>query len=336
MYPSEDKPYAGIFVKNQFQKIKSLLYDGESVDIKCMKRRITGKLGSIYKYFIFFLSSLSLFKKKYDVIHLHYLFPLAIIPYCYKKLYPDCKVIITSHGSDIYRFMNYGMIAFFYKKFAKTSDIFISVGQDLAEEIKDTLDIEPDLILSAGVDQETFFKEKNCEKKYDFLFVGSFVKRKGVDLICETIREDEKADISFCFVGSGPLEPELLNLKEEGYDITIKKNKTQEELRTIYNQAKWFLFPSRNEPFGLVVTESIFCGTPVLTSKTGGIKEQVKDGHNGYFIETTEGNSINQSIDRVLSLDDQKYEEIVEKCLHSNIKFSLTQVCKKLVDIYRE
>src|SRR5699024_7772822 len=101
----------------------------------------------------------------------------------------------------------------------------------------------------------------------------------------------------FCFVGSGPLEESILKLKESGFNVVLMRNKTQNGLRKIYNQSQWFLFPSRNEPFGLVVTESIFCGTPVITSRNGGIKEQVVEGNNGFYLKSLNVQGISTAID---------------------------------------
>ncbi|HIH09953.1 MAG TPA: glycosyltransferase [Candidatus Diapherotrites archaeon] len=42
---------------------------------------------------------------------------------------------------------------------------------------------------------------------------------------------------------------------------------------------------SRNEGFGLAITEAMLCGRAVIGNKIGGIPEQVKDGKNGYLVE---------------------------------------------------
>ena len=42
---------------------------------------------------------------------------------------------------------------------------------------------------------------------------------------------------------------------------------------------------STREGFGLVVTEALWQGTPVIGSRVGGIKKQVVDGHTGYLVD---------------------------------------------------
>ena len=335
MYPSEES-FAGIFVKNQFKKIQSY-FEGQDDDIEIlfMRRRFTNLFGSIIKYSFFFLRSLQIFTKRYDVVHLHYFFPLGIIPFLYKKVYPNCKIVVTFHGSDVYSCTNSKLLGFFYKKFAKDVDELIVVGNELGAEVKQRLGIEPNHILSAGVDQNVFYSETQLKKLYDFLFVGAFNKQKGIDLLCRAIKKKNDTDISYCFVGSGPLDTQISELEDLGYNITIKRNRTQEQLRKIYNQSKWLLFPSRKEAFGLVVTESIFCGTPVLTSKVGGIKEQVQDGNNGFFLDGISVDSIVSLMEKATSLNDKRYKQMQENCLSSNKQYSLDSVCQKMIEIYK-
>ncbi|MFZ5845274.1 MAG: glycosyltransferase family 4 protein [Patescibacteria group bacterium] len=54
----------------------------------------------------------------------------------------------------------------------------------------------------------------------------------------------------------------------------------------IYGQAKALLFPiAWEEPFGLVMIESMACGTPVVAFARGSVPEVVKDGVTGFIVE---------------------------------------------------
>src|SRR5262249_7949082 len=53
--------------------------------------------------------------------------------------------------------------------------------------------------------------------------------------------------------------------------------------------ARAFLFPIQwDEPFGLVLIESMACGTPVLALEGGAVKEIVRDGVNGWICSDVE------------------------------------------------
>jgi glycosyltransferase involved in cell wall biosynthesis len=50
----------------------------------------------------------------------------------------------------------------------------------------------------------------------------------------------------------------------------------------------YFISPSIIEGFGLAHAEALYCGLPVLTTKTAGPDEFVKEGENGYFMDKSE------------------------------------------------
>jgi glycosyltransferase involved in cell wall biosynthesis len=43
-----------------------------------------------------------------------------------------------------------------------------------------------------------------------------------------------------------------------------------------------------DEPFGFSVVEAMACGTPVIAMRRGSMPEIVKDGENGYLVDSVE------------------------------------------------
>lgn len=331
MYPSKQKPYSGVFVKNQYEYLQKIKKNEDSISIFYMKRSFTNKIGSLTKYFIAFIRFIPYCFKRYDIIHLHYFFPLGILIYIYKIIHPKTKAVVTFHGEDIRANLTSKKLIQIFTIFSKKIDYTISVGQDLKLDIESKLGLNVDLILSAGVNTKVFYPEKDIVKKYDYIFVGSFIYRKGIDIVIETIKRINDTNISFCFVGSGPFLSQIKQLKEN-YNIHLFENQTQEQLRTLYNEAKFLLFPSRDEPFGLVVTESIFCGTPVIVSKVDGLKEQLIENKTGYF--ATNSNEVEKIIIKTIKFNTEQYDYLAKNALKANKKFGLKLVCEKLISVY--
>ncbi len=331
MYPSVQKPYSGVFVKNQYEYLQKIKKAEDSISIFYMKRSFTNKIGSLLKYFVAFIRFIPYYFKRYDVIHLHYFFPLGILIYLYKIIHPKTKTIVTFHGEDIRANLTSKVLIKIFKKFSKKIDFTISVGQDLKKDIETKLNLNVDLILSAGVDTKVFFPEKNVKKKYDYIFVGSFIYRKGIDIVIETIKKINNPNISFCFVGSGPFLEAIKNLKKD-YNVTLFENQTQHQLRVLYNESKFLLFSSRDEPFGLVATESIFCGTPIIVSKVDGLKEQLIENKTGFFATTHD--EVFNIINKTYQLSDTEYNVLLENVLKANKQFGLKLVCEKLYTVY--
>ena len=275
MYPSEQKPYAGIFVKNQYEALLQNIGKNDSVEIFAMQRTFTSSVGSILKYFNAFVDFIPNYFKKYEVLHLHFFYPLILLVYLYKIIYPNTKVIVTFHGSDITTHINGGLNQKIFKFLSKCIDVPIAVGEDLANEITNKLGLKVKEIISAGVSQDVF-KPLGLNKRYDFIFVGSFINRKGLDLLLKAIEMIDDKKIRYCIVGSGELEEDVINVQKNNNTITLLKNQSQQQLCALYNQSKYFILPSRDEPFGLVATESIFCSTPVIVSNIGGLKVKLE------------------------------------------------------------
>lgn len=329
MYPSKQKPYAGVFVVNQFNALRDA---GLDIDLFAMPRTYTNTLGSILKYTKFFLAFVPKLFRKYDVIHLHYFVPLILCVWSYKLLRPKTKVVATFHGSDINKNIGSKTSRRIFSFFAKKVDFTIAVGQDLGQTITEKLGLKVDAVLPAGVDQKVFYVVPGTEKLFDFIFVGSFTHNKGMEELIATIKTLDSDTLRFCFVGSGPYLDKLLELNQK-YSITILENQTQPQLRGLYNASRFFILPSKSEAFGLVASEALYCGVPAIVSTAGGLKEQITEGKTGYFASTKE--EILERIVELSHIDADEYANLSANAAASNKQFSLQHITQELIRIYK-
>ena len=67
---------------------------------------------------------------------------------------------------------------------------------------------------------------------------------------------------------------------------------------------------SLREGFGLTVTEAMWKGTPVIGGNVGGIRHQIKDGENGYLVD-----SVEEAAERIVTLvrDQRLRDEMGER-----------------------
>lgn len=327
-YPSKEKPYAGIFVKNQatyLQRNKNL-----DVDVFSLKRSFTGVMGSLIKYVWTGFRFFKLLFKRYDVIHLHFFFPLIWLVVVYKIVHPKTRIVLTLHGSDIHGRFTGRLNKLIHKKALRCVSFIQAVGKDLGKEFTDILGVKPNVIMSAGISQDTFYP-RMIAKKYDFIFVGSFIERKGIDLLIAAIKKIDDTSLTYCFVGSGPYEKDLMALKE-AYQVEIFKNLPQIGVAEKLSESKFFIFPTRYEPFGLVATEAIYCGVPIVVSDVGGMKEQLLKGKNGFLIDSLTVEGVAKSIEDAHMFNSEDYEELASSALATNIEYSLESVCDYLIN----
>lgn len=334
MYPSDEVPYGGIFVKNQYEYLKNNFKE-HSFEIKAMKRRRTSSLGSLYKYFVFLLSSFSYLFRRYDVVHIHYLSYHFTFGMIYKVFHPSSTIILTLHGSDVNMFTENRLIRKFTNKLFKSFRVkTICVGKKLAENFFNTFNLNADYILAAGVDDRLFLKKENVEKVYDLIFVGTFSELKGADLLCDVIKSSNQ-NIKWCLIGAGTFLKELESIKSD-FNLDIFTDLAQSEIAMKLNQSRYFILPSRSEGFPLASLEALYCGVPVICSNIDQFKEQVQDEYNGYIIGTYEIADIKRVIEKAFITDKEKYETMSKNALSSNKEYSLGNVCRKLVEIYEK
>jgi glycosyltransferase involved in cell wall biosynthesis len=76
----------------------------------------------------------------------------------------------------------------------------------------------------------------------------------------------------------------------------------QAHLVPAYQRADVFVYPSVwDEPFGMPLVEAMACGVPVVSPRSGGIPEFVKDGENGLLVERGNADALGQALMEVLA-----------------------------------
>lgn len=144
----------------------------------------------------------------------------------------------------------------------------------------------PVKVINNGVDldvfkptESSFRKDNSCEDKFVILGVAfDWGPRKGLDVFINLAHDlDKKYQI--VLVG---INEEIRKILPDNI-IAIQRTQNQQELAEIYSSADVFVNPTREENYPTVNMESIACGTPVITYKTGGSPEIVGN-RNGYVV----------------------------------------------------
>jgi len=94
------------------------------------------------------------------------------------------------------------------------------------------------------------------------LFVGRVSYEKNIDAFL-----DLKLEGTRIVCGVGPLEAQL---KARYPNVVWMGVLPRQQLAKVYAAADVFVFPSRNETFGLVMLEAMACGTPVAAYPVDG------------------------------------------------------------------
>ena len=129
----------------------------------------------------------------------------------------------------------------------------------------------------------------NCEKKA--IYVGRLEYGiKGLDLLVQiaVIVRRRIPDFTLIIVGDGDEKDRMKlvkDIQQNNLEATVILAGAQENVVDYYCDASVAILTSRLEGFGLVVTEAMECGLPVISFKTEGPSEIIQDGVNGYLID---------------------------------------------------
>ena len=120
-----------------------------------------------------------------------------------------------------------------------------------------------------------------------FLYSGSLIRRKGVDLLAKAfVRASEAGPIRLRIMGSGELEGSMRQaLAPRAANVEWVGFKHWTELPAEYATARFLCVPSRYDGWGLVVAEGLAAGLPVIaTDRMGAALDLVRHGKNGWIV----------------------------------------------------
>lgn len=140
-------------------------------------------------------------------------------------------------------------------------------------------------------------------RKMKLLFVGGLSQRKGIANILEAVK-DLSARVELTIIGKKITDdcvPLNNGLKVHRYIPSLPHNEILMEMRN----HDVFLFPSLFEGFGLVVTEAMSQGTPVITTNRTCGPDLIVHGSNGWIVEAASSKALRIQIERLLEFPEE-------------------------------
>ncbi len=204
----------------------------------------------------------------------------------------------------------------FYDRYKwKFFDQVICHSKFTAQNVKKHYGVNPEVIY-LGTNTNVFSPTKNCIKKNAILTLGdSKIRRADLLIKASSKLLKKRNDFEIWIVGStGKLDIELKSLAKT---INVEKNVkffgkiSDSELAKLYSESLVTVHLVKEAPFGLIVIESMSCGTPVISWKPGGPEETIIDGETGFLIAENNEKKLVEKIE--LFLDDHKLSSTMGK-----------------------
>jgi len=318
MYPYPEKPYYGIFVKEQAESLRQM---GIGIDVLFVNGEIS-KFNYI-KTFRQLFNKLS--EKQYNIIHCHHTY-CAFIATLLKKV----PVILTFHEGEIFsgigliqRIKIYGLwkivvFSTMFKKFVLSRvNYVISVTESLERIVqKDKLSVIP-----PGVNLSLFKPiAKNVARNKLKLPIG----KRIILFPADPKKKGKRFDMA---------KQATEYLKKEGMDIlfiTLGDVKYA-DVPYYMNSADVVLFTSDYEASPMVIKEALACNVPIVSTDVGDIKWVIGDTK-GCFICKRDANDVADKTKMALNY----WKRTEGRKRIEQIELGSKQIASKIMRIYEQ
>jgi glycosyltransferase involved in cell wall biosynthesis len=289
---------------------------------------------------------LSIYCKKHsiNIIHAHLARDYWIAGYV-KSFYKKVHVIFTRH------LLKPIQPTFFHKWLFKKVDVIIAITNAVKEILTKYNIVSTDRIVTVynGIDTSIFASAKSgtlrkelsldCNVKLAGM-VGQISRHKGSDMFIKSAALvcKEYSDIRFIIAGDDFKGGRYINeLKQLSANLGISDKVLfigmRKDVPKIMKDIDVFVLASKNEPFGLVLTEAMAAGTPVIATNTGGAREIVINNETGILVDFDKVSMANAIISLI---DDKDTADSMGKAGQKRAvdKFDLTRMVDEIISIY--
>lgn len=307
MYPSNETPFDGVFIKEQIQ----YCHDNYNIDYKI---HVIDRSGN--KYLNYFKSIFKIHKViakgNFDLIHVH--FGLAGI-FLFLKPLIKIPVVLTLHGSDILSFKKRdGLMQKISKMAASNADQIIILNAKMAGILKKYS--HKLVMIPCGINNEIFELERNNFKNKSLL-IG--------------FPSDRKREVK-----NYPLfENVIENLINNGFEIETLEfaNFSREEMAQNLSTLDCLLMTSHSEGSPQIIKEAMVCGVPIVTTNVGDVEVLLKGVNNCYVVPTFKTELLSDKVAEILKLPPaERITNGREKI--RQLKLDQETVCSNIYEVY--
>lgn len=140
-------------------------------------------------------------------------------------------------------------------------------------------------------DSEFVFKNRKKNIDCNLVFIGVNWESKGGPIACNVLSELNKRHINATLTVVGCNVPDEFK-KENITNIPFIYKDTEEgkkQFISLLLNSDFLIFPTRYEAFGIVCCEASAFGVISVASNTGGVGGAVKEGVNGFLVDSADG-----------------------------------------------
>lgn len=170
-------------------------------------------------------------------------------------------------------------------------------------------------------------------------YVGRLAPEKNLPFLANAMCRcaGHRKDIEFLVVGSGPAEDAIREtFDEKGLSRRLHFTGSLEgqDLVDAYHAMDVFVFASCSETQGMVLTEAMAAGRPVVALNASGVREVVKDRYNGRLLKRRSASDFATAVARIASASPQRRDQLEQAARQTAERFCMDRCARKLLSVY--
>jgi teichuronic acid biosynthesis glycosyltransferase TuaC len=246
----------------------------------------------------------------FDVLDAHYFYPDGVAAALLARRMQK-PLVVTARGSDINLLARHPWPRHMIKWAAREAAAIVTVSEALSARLIELgVDAARIAVVRNGVDTERFAPVDRHAARQRLglpagpliVSIGNLVPEKGHMLLVDALRE--LADVRLVIVGDGPERARIeqrIATNRLGSRVTVLPAQQQQDLKWIYGAADVTVLASSREGLPNVLLESLACGTPVVATRVGGVREIVTDSVAGRMVNERSPAAVARVVHELLS-----------------------------------
>lgn len=256
-------------------------------------------------------------------------------------------VIITPHGmlepwviAKNHWIKKVPALVLYQRRSLKMADALIATAQSEKENLLKLGYNQNVELVPNGIDIESVELKKSWAITRTILYMGLLRPNKGAGILLDALSLIKDKLRSYKVYIAGPdvggfLEELQNKCKFYGLEdiVEFTGGVYGEDKWALYHKADFFVLPTLNENFGIVIAESLLCGTPVVTCK-GAPWSDIEKEQCGWWVDRTPEDVAN-AIEKASSLSAEQLESMGRRGnAYVRANFSSNQVAAKMKNVY--
>jgi 1,2-diacylglycerol 3-alpha-glucosyltransferase len=235
-------------------------------------------------------------------------------------------------------------------QFANVCDAVIAPGTFVREMLREGGVAAPIHVIPTGVDVPRFAQGDGAAIRAKFEipadapvvgYLGRISAEKNLDFLAQAVTRllQELPQARFLVAGGGPYEDSLRE-HFEAAGLADRVHATGmvagQDLVDAYYAMNVFAFASHSETQGMVVTEALAAGVPVVALKASGVEDVLEDNRQGRLLLEQDEQTFAAALAEVLTMNEEERRALSAECRATAEAWSIERCTDEMLALYAD